>query len=525
MHRSHSARSAKSSPERAVRPSVSPGPGARTCVRSPGARSDKGLLVSGSVGKYALINGNYEPTGMHGKFPYWTSRGTNPCYIFHTGKTRWVISKELDDGTSCYAFIADDGSPSPALCRGPWTRCNDRGEWNQDPLLRCNEAPISDNPFVHMRMPLEGEMRKLKIADVEGRQVLWKKLDKNGDNIVDLAEVEALVADLVKSGTWPSWLGDNTALERAYKQTIEDSIDGDDQIEKEEFHALLLNIFWFGKLHEVFANISQNDEEIDMQEFVQGLEKLGLRFPPGKAESEFRNFDLDGSGFVSFAEFCRGVRQKVCPTSEEHRGPHAADMKKFEMAEMIEQHGGAPATSGAMVKKKTLGDFDQLEKQLKTIASEPQNKGLNKLWRRLDFNGNNKVSLAEIDKWVVESYPLLNHKPALIRAQQATLQRFKDTDGFIEKKEFKALLLNLFYFNKLFWLFDQSDSDRDRRMDLKEFQFCTNMVGLKMSPTKSQAEFARIDRNSGGIILFDEFCSYIVEKKCPPELTAFITDE
>lgn len=104
-------------------------------------------------------------------------------------------------------------------------------------------------------------MQKVKISDEADRLVLWKKLDKNGDGVVDLSEVEAMVADLVKSGAWPSWLGNETALEKAYRQTLADSIDGDDQIEKEEFHALLLNIFWFGKLHDVFEDIAQNDEE------------------------------------------------------------------------------------------------------------------------------------------------------------------------------------------------------------------------------------------------------------------------
>lgn len=260
-----------------------------------------------------------------------------------------------------------------------------------------------------------------------------------------------------------------------------------------------------------------------MQEFVQGMDKLGVQYPPSQAEQEFRSFDGDSSGIVNFAEFCIGVRRQVCP--DEHRGPDKADVKKFEMAAMMEQHGGAPATAGTVVRKKTFGDFDKLEKQIRTIATEPDNKGLNKLWRRIDFNGNNKVSLAEIDKWVVENYPLLNHKPALIRAQQATLKKYNDTDGFIEKKEFKALLVNLFYYNKLFWLFDQSDQDHDRRMDMKDFQFCCSLTGIKLSPTKAKAEFGRIDRNGGGIILFDEFCQYIVEKQCPSELMAFIADE
>lgn len=88
------------------------------------------------------------------------------------------------------------------------------------------------------------------------------------------------------------------------------------------------------------------------------------------------------------------------------------------------------------------------------------------MWKRLDFNGNNIVSLAEVDKLVNEQFPLLNHKPALMRAFQATLKggmlrckAFRQMQGngdeWVQKHEFKMLLGNLFYFNKLFWLFDQ----------------------------------------------------------------------
>ena len=35
-------------------------------------------------------------------------------------------------------------------------------------------------------------------------------------------------------------------------------------------------------------------------------------------------------------------------------------------------------------------------------------------WEQIDYNGNGIVSLAEIDKWVVETYPKLNNKAARI---------------------------------------------------------------------------------------------------------------
>merc|ERR1719373_512384 len=110
-----------------------------------------------------------------------------------------------------------------------------------------------------------------------------------------------------------------------------------------------------------------------------------------------------------------------------------------------------------------MRDFDELENHIKALCHN--HAGLHQMWRTLDFNGNGVVSLAEIDKFVVENYPLLNHKPALMRCYKQTMDR---KDEFVHRRQFKKLILNLFYFNKLYWLFDECDGD-DRRMTRQEF--------------------------------------------------------
>merc|ERR1712050_337082 len=160
------------------------------------------------------------------------------------------------------------------------------------------------------------------------------------------------------------------------------------------------------------------------------------------------------------------------------------------------------ATHTNFVKKKDMQSFDDLEEKIKAIMKDK--KQLKDLWHRIDFNGNNIVSLAEIDKLAVEAYPLLNHKPALMRAYKATIKA-GDGDDWVEKKEFKMLLGNLFYFNKIFWLFDNADGDNDRRLTIKEFSWCLSVAGAKMSDSEVRQDFSRVDRNGGGIILFDEF--------------------
>merc|ERR1712224_573470 len=106
---------------------------------------------------------------------------------------------------------------------------------------------------------------------------------------------------------------------------------------------------------------------------------------------------------------------------------------------VMRKHGGNKATTSHFVSKKAFADFDKLEQAIKaTIASK---KKLRELWKRIDFNGNNIVSLAEIDKLVVEAYPLLNHKPALMRAYKLTISKKGGGDGddWVQRKEFKAL--------------------------------------------------------------------------------------
>ena len=61
---------------------------------------------------------------------------------------------------------------------------------------------------------------------------------------------------------------------------------------------------------------------------------------------------------------------------------------------------------------------------------------LNKMWQALDCNGNGIVSLAEVDRWIVEQFPLLNHKPALMRAFITTTKREGDGDDWVERHEF-----------------------------------------------------------------------------------------
>ena len=174
--------------------------------------------------------------------------------------------------------------------------------------------------------------------------------------------------------------------------------------------------------------------------------------------------------------------------------------------------------------KKYQKRFSKLEREVMDMAKDPFR--LNEFWEILDVNGNGKVSLAEIDKLMVYSYPKLNNKKALMRAyKQTCLMDGGDGDAWVEPHELPQLLVNLFYFNKLYAAFIDIDRDFDRRLDKNEFYLGAKKLGLKLSRKQAAAEFAEMDANSGGVVLFDEFCVWYTKKINPDREIATCTSQ
>lgn len=476
------------------------------------------LKISGRTGRYQLINDTYEPMQIkHNDYPCWVARSVAPRYLFHTGKKRWVISKQVDDGARCWAFVQADDGIDPSRCAGPWTCFDQEGQWQTDPNLKCVAVAPNKDKFVQLRMTLDAEMRQYGLIEHTDLKKLWRALDFNGNNIVSLAEIDKLAVEMVAAGNWPVWLNNKPALMRAYKKTILKDGDGDDWVEKKEFHALLLNIFWFNKLWKIFDHIDTGDDRrIDTNEFQQGFAQLGLHLSNEEVLTEFKNIDKNHGGQVLFVEFCAYVRKRINPDASPEFDADIVSGKKC--GHTVRKTHGHKVTHDHFVKEKCMRDFNDLEKEIKCLMKD--NGKLRALWHRIDFNGNDIVSLAEIDKLVVEVYPLLNHKPALMRAYKQTIKQ-GDGDDWVDRKEFKALLGNLFYFNKIYWIFDEVNGD-DRRLTFPEFRKCLTLCGCRMSHKEARHEFQIIDKNGGGMILFDEFCRYFAGKNCPEAMIGMV---
>jgi len=147
----------------------------------------------------------------------------------------------------------------------------------------------------------------------------------------------------------------------------------------------------------------------------------------------------------------------------------------------------------------------------------------NKLFREIDVNGNDYLSLAEVDKGLRDNIRLLalfDAKPAIMRAFQAAKNVGGDPSGvgvdYIEKREFRILLQYLRGYFELYQMFRMIDVNSDRRVTFQEFCDSHALLtewGLNCSPEELPNVFAQIDTNGGGMILFSEFADWAISQK------------
>ena len=219
---------------------------------------------------------------------------------------------------------------------------------------------------------------------------------------------------------------------------------------------------------------------------------------------------------VLFEEFCVWYTKKHEPSRD-----IATSADKFKVTRKrskkkagARKNGSVSAAEHDDMPNFNTQEFNVLERNL--MGSLADKDELRKLWDAMDINDNHLVSLAEIDKLVVRKYPLLNNKPALMRAyKQSTKGDGGDGDDWVAPKEFPALICNLFYFNKLFKAFKQVDADNDRRLDFAEFKAGLDLIGMNIDDVEAREEFDQMDSNEGGIVLFDEFCVWYTKKHEP----------
>ncbi len=193
--------------------------------------------------------------------------------------------------------------------------------------------------------------------------------------------------------------------------------------------------------------------------------------------------------------------------------------------------GKPQLTAGAYFGENLAGatnvDWSALSAKLPTGKDADSTKRRHEMWRHSDPNGNGYLSSAEVDLMVRDSVgeEMFSAKPVIQRAFHAARRSGKGgqsghSGDYVEKGEFRMLLLCLRQYYELYAMFNRIDTSDDRRIDLAEFkQSLAQLRKWKAKDVPAEddeaaiaAEFEKMDTDGGGKILFGEFCDWAVTK-------------
>jgi Ca2+-binding EF-hand superfamily protein len=361
-------------------------------------------------------------------------------------------------------------SPTPYDCRPLPSRPPSASNFRQDSAVQTSRPSASNNSRTPAKIaPQAAErIRPLTIPSDADADKLFQRVDFNGNGMLSLAELDKAVIEL-----WPE-LNHKPAIMRAYK-----AADRNDSgfISKTEFRLFLRFLAEYNNLFAKFqAADTSHDGRLTKQEFLKAAISID-ELKRLDAAALFDKLDRNRGGVLLFDEFCEWF------ASEKALPPKRPTQPK-----------------GSLLKPLTTKKMQM-----------PLTSSISDTFTRVDFNGNGMLSLAELDKAVVETWPEFNNKPALMRAYKAA---DRNKTGFLSKREFIAFLRYLVAYTNLFNTFCAMDASGDRRLTEEEFVIgCSLIDELKhLSEKERRAEFRRVDKNSGGVILFDEFAAEFAEQ-------------
>jgi len=177
-------------------------------------------------------------------------------------------------------------------------------------------------------------------------------------------------------------------------------------------------------------------------------------------------------------------------------------------------------------------DWDAMRAKLPTERTDSAKAQRLELFQSFDPNSNGYLSLAEVDRGLTQlglATPQgggVINKKVMMRAFQAAKGANDAQSGsgggaggdYIEKCEFRLLLVYLQKYLSLWQMFDAADDSGDHRISLDEFKSAVGKMP-ELNVSDPEAAFHEMDANGGGMVLFDEFSEWALQKQLALEDT------
>lgn len=178
-------------------------------------------------------------------------------------------------------------------------------------------------------------------------------------------------------------------------------------------------------------------------------------------------------------------------------------------------------------------DFSSIKERLCLDRTKEGMQKRLEIFEQMDQNKNGYLSFSEVTKGIkdVLKLPEIYEKKEVIRkAFDAAKDSVKNTKGvskdFIEKNEFRYLLVYLRQYLEFSEMFIRIDTDGDKKITFDEFEAAIPTIekwGFKVK--EAQKSFAELDKDGSGKIKFDEFCTWAIKNKLDIETDDDFNDE
>lgn len=244
---------------------------------------------------------------------------------------------------------------------------------------------------------------------------------------------------------------------------------------------------------------------------------------------EFDHTDTEESRYNA-EHFFAGPECKECPFDSKPGGCYRINAEHHRTMFHPSLHRLAPRRE--LKKGETRYDWKMFAEVMPTERSEKGKERRKVLFKQIDFNSNGYLSLAELDKWVVESLGMKDviPKKVLLRAFMASNSvapsRKENDHDWVTFAELRVLFINLRRYLQIYEVFDDIDSclgERDGRITMREYQHSVKMLkqqygvpdhalaqmekSLLTKPMKTMACQAGTTPE-GHMVLFQEFSNW-----------------
>jgi len=116
------------------------------------------------------------------------------------------------------------------------------------------------------------------------------------------------------------------------------------------------------------------------------------------------------------------------------------------------------------------------------------------------------VLIEDIDRRLTHTKePLLRAFAALVSSEQAVQ---------VQRREYFTVLSGCFYFARMFHLFPDAETNREKRLDLAEFKDVISKLEFATQPNAAEV-FDAMESNDGGLISFDDMVAWYTSQRSP----------